>query len=104
MSDQLDLATDLLRGGRVIAKEIYGKDDPKHIRRLYHEQGNWPVFQLDDSGVLYALKSRLRAHLQAKSAEKEARIAAAAEEAAKNATKTIVPPRRRRRPRPIKAA
>jgi hypothetical protein len=92
MSDQFDLADDLLRGGKVIAKEIYGKDDRKHIRRLYHEQDSWPVFQLDDTGVLYALRSRLRAHLEAKSAEKEARIAAAAKT-------TPAPPRRRRRAR-----
>jgi hypothetical protein len=95
MSDQLDLADDLLRGGKNLAKEIYGKDDPKHVRKIYHEQDKWPIFQLDDSGVLYALRSRLRAHLEAKSAEKEARIAAAA--AGKT---TPAPPR----PRPSKAA
>jgi hypothetical protein len=97
MSDQFDLADDLLRGGKVIAKEIYGKDDRKHIRKIYHEQNKFPIFQLDDSGVLYALKSRLRAHLEAKSAESEARIAAAAKT-------TVQPPRRRRRSRPNKAA
>jgi hypothetical protein len=100
MSDQFDLSDDLLRGGKALAKEIYGKDDHKHIRKIYHEQNKFPIFQLDDSGVLYALRSRLRAHLEAKSAEKEARIAAAASK-----TKTIpVPPRRRRRTRFTKTA
>jgi hypothetical protein len=98
MSDQLDLANDLLRGAKVIAKEIYGKDDRKAVRRLYHEQTKLPIFQLDDTGFLYALRSRLRAHLEAKSAEKEARIAAA------EGKTTAQPPRRRRRIRPIKAA
>jgi hypothetical protein len=98
MSDQLDLADDLLRGGKVIAKEIYGEDDRKAVRRLYHEQAKWPIFQLDDTGFLYALRSRLRAHLEAKSTEKEAYIAAGAGKT------TAQPPRRRRRPRPIKAA
>jgi hypothetical protein len=87
MPDQPDLADDLLRGAKVIAKEIYGEDDRKAIRRLYHEQDRWPIFQLDESGVFFALRSRIRAHLQAKSAEKEARIAAAAEEVAKATTR-----------------
>jgi hypothetical protein len=102
MSDQRDLAGDLLRGAKVIAMEIYGANDEKAVRRLYHEQANWPVFQLDDAGVLYALRSRLRAHLEAKSAEKEARIAAAASKI--TGKTTPVPPRRRRRSRPNKAA
>jgi hypothetical protein len=101
MSDQLDLADDLLRGGQDIAKEIYGKSDRKAIRRLYHEQERWPVFKLDDTGTLYALRSRIRAHLEAKSAVKEARIAAATKTTAKT---TAQPPRRRRRTRSTKAA
>jgi aspartate oxidase len=101
MSDQRDLAGDLLRGAKVIAMEIYGANDEKAVRRLYHEQANWPVFQLDDAGVLYALRSRLRAHLEAKSAEKEARIAAASKTTGKTAPTA---PRRRRRTHPIKAA
>ena len=101
MSDQLDLSDDLLRGAKVIAKEIYGEDDRKAIRRLYHEQDKWPIFQLDDSGVLYALRSRLRAHLEAKSAEKEARIAAANKTTGKT---TPAPPRSRRRTRFTKTA
>ena len=100
MSDQLDLADDLLRGGQDIAKEIYGKSDRKALRRLYHEQDRWPVFKLDDTGTLYALRSRLRAHLVAMSAAKEARIAAAA----KTVGKITVPPRRRRRAHSAKAA
>ena len=102
MSDQLDLSDDLLRGAKVIAKEIYGEDDRKAIRRLYHEQDKWPIFQLDDTGFLYALRSRLRAHLEAKSAQSEARIAAAAAQAAAKATAQSS--RRRRRARPTKAA
>jgi hypothetical protein len=99
MSDQLDLADDLLRGAREIAKEIYGEDDRKAVRRLYHEQDRWPIFQHDDNGALYALRSRIRAHLHAMSAAKEAAIAVASV-----AKTTPAPPRRRRRTRPIKAA
>ena len=96
MSDQPDLAVvhgDLLRGAKEICLEIYGVDDEPTIRRLYHEQARWPVFKLDDSGVLYALRSRIRAHLLAKSMEKEAIIAAAA----KSPTPNAVPSKRRRR-------
>ena len=88
-----DLASDLLRGAKNIALELYGSDDPAAQRRVYHEQDRWPIFQLDESGVLYALKSRLRAHLEAKSIEKESRIAAAASTSDLKASK----PRRRRR-------
>ena len=41
MTDQHDLAVDLLRGAKVIAKEIYGAGRlRKRVRRLYHEQAN----------------------------------------------------------------
>jgi hypothetical protein len=110
MQDQLDkpdLADDLLRGGKAICREIYGSDTRENLRKLYNEQDRWPIFQLDDSGTFYALRSRIRAHLQAKSAEKESRIAAAAAEgaakaaakAAKRAAKAK-PHHRRGRPKP----
>jgi len=96
MADPSDLAGDLLRGGRQIALVLYGDDGPEAVRRLYHEQKLWPVFQLDDCGVLYALKSRLLAFIANKSAEAEARILAA--------TKTAPvpkPPKHRRRARAV---
>jgi hypothetical protein len=101
MSDQLDLADDLLRGAREIAKELYGEDDRKAVRRLYHEQDRWPIFQHDDNGALYALRSRIKAHLHAMSAAKEAAIAVAAKTTGKT---TSAPPRRRRRAHSTKAA
>src|SRR5262245_50516400 len=95
MADQSDLAADLLHGGREIALAIYGSADRATLRRLYHEQDRWPIFKLDNSGVLYALRSRIQAHLAAKSAEKEAQILAAAQAApARKAAKAK--PRRRR--------
>ncbi len=97
MPDQPDLASDLLRGARAIAEEIYGPSETedeskKKARRLYHEQDRWPVFRPDDTGILYALKSRLRAHLHAMSIAREAEIAAA-----KTAVKPTTQPQRRRR-------
>jgi hypothetical protein len=72
-------ASDLLRGAGAIVTELYGADTPANRRRLYHEQDGWPLFRLEDDGVFYALRSRLRAFVEAKSAEREAQIAAAAE-------------------------
>jgi hypothetical protein len=72
------LSADILRGAAEIARFLWDDDSRAAQRRLYHEQGRWPIFRLEDDGVFYALKSRLRAHLEAKSAEKEAQIAAAA--------------------------
>jgi hypothetical protein len=71
---------DLLRGAGQICIELYGADTPANRRRLYHEQDRWPLFRLEDDGVFYALRSRLRAFVEAKSAEREAQIAAAAAE------------------------
>src|SRR5262245_2661481 len=103
MTDQPDLADDLLRGGEALAREIYGSTDPAAVRRIYHEQARWPIFKLDDTGVLYGLRSRISAHLAAKSAEKEAQMAAAAKEAALKAAKPK-PRRRRTRSSATKAA
>src|SRR5262245_26517494 len=93
MTDQ-PVSADLLRGVKEIALEIYGSADKATVRRLYHEQDRWPLFKLDKSGVLYGLRSRIRAHIAAKSAEKEARIAFADTAIQK---KTVRPPRKRRR-------
>jgi|SRR6516164_10764638 hypothetical protein len=98
MADQSDLAGDLLRGGKQIALVLYGNDSPEAVRRLYHEQHLWPVFQLDDCGVLYALKSRLLAFVASKSSEAEARILAAAKPA-KPPKPAPMPLRARRRRR-----
>jgi hypothetical protein len=88
------VADDLLRGAGEIVVEIYGEDTPANRRRFYHEQGRWPCFKLDPTGVLYALKSRLRAHCSLKSAEAEGRITAAAN--AKATAAVVKAPRRRR--------
>lgn len=69
---------DLLRGAGQITAEIYGEDTPANRRRLYHEQGRWPIFRLADDGIMYALRSRIRSLLEAKSMEREAQIAASA--------------------------
>jgi hypothetical protein len=105
MADRPDLAADLLRGGEEIALAIYGSDDKATVRRLYNEQDRWPVFQLSKNGVLYALRSKIQAHLETKSAEKEARILAAAKAAlAPKAVKAKSPRRRRARSATNKAA
>jgi hypothetical protein len=109
MQDQANtpgLADDLLDGGAAICKELYGSATRADLRRLYYQASQLPVFQLDNSGRFHALKSRLRAHLEAKSAQSEARIAAAAAEAAAEAAAKAAAksPRRRRRSRPNKAA
>ena len=97
MADQSDLASDLLHGGSEIALVIYGKNDKATVRRLYHEQNRWPIFKLGDSGVCYALRSKIQAHLEAKSAEKETKILAAASSAAAlKAAKAKAKPQRRR--------
>jgi hypothetical protein len=96
---------DLLRGAGAIAIELYGADTPANRRRLYHEQDRWPLFRLDSDGVFYALRSRLRAFVEAKSAEREAEIAAAQTEreaqvaaglAVSNARSSRQPKRRQR--------
>ena len=70
------LKDDLLRGARRIARELYPADESeKALRRVYNEQHRWPIWSED--GVLFALRSRLRAHAEAKSAQREAEIAAA---------------------------
>ena len=96
MADQSDLAGDLLRGGKEIALVLYGDDSEEAVRRLYHEQDRWPVFQLDRNGVLFALKSRLLAFIANKSAEAEARILAAAKPAPMPKPPKSGSPRRRR--------
>jgi hypothetical protein len=83
MSDQSGgLAGDLLIGAAAIAEEIFGESDRPAQRRVYHLKKSIPVFQLEtdsgSGGVLYAFRSKLREHMQAKSREQEARIAAAA--------------------------
>ena len=87
-----ELADDLLRGAQAIGEELYGPDDPHAARKVYNNQDRLPVFKLEGSTILLALKSRLRAHLAAKSMEKEQRIAAAAVVAP---LKTAQPERRR---------
>ena len=96
MVDRSDLADDLLRGCSEIALVVYGKKDKATVRRLYHEQDRWPIFKLDDSGVFYALRSRIEAQLAAKSAEKEAQILAAAQAASARKAARPKPQSRRR--------
>jgi hypothetical protein len=91
--DQAELSNDLLRGAAAIAMEIFGKDDLSAQRRVHHLRDQLPVFQIDDKkgASLFAFRSRLRACLENKSAEKEARMAAIA------AIKPATPKPRRRR-------
>jgi hypothetical protein len=93
MLDQPDLVDDLLRGAAAIAEEMFGNSDRSSLRKVYHLQDQLPIFQLDEYGQLYALRSRLRQHLETMSAQKEAEIAAAA--ALKPATPPPKPRRRR---------
>jgi hypothetical protein len=75
--EHVGINQDLLRGAGEIVTELYGADTPANRRRLYHEQNRWPLFRLEDDGVLYALRSRLRSFIAAKANEREAQIAAA---------------------------
>jgi len=85
MADRSDLAADLLTGGAEICTDIYGRADKSTLRRFYYEVacGRWPVFRLDNdsNSVLYALRSKLRAHVEAKTAERQAKMLAAAKAA-----------------------
>jgi hypothetical protein len=76
MSDPTDPAKDLLRGAKAIALAIYGKDDKATVRRVYYEAPRWPIFRLDDSGVLFALRSRIAAHARNQSLALESRLVA----------------------------
>jgi hypothetical protein len=105
LADRPNLAADLLRGAGEIALVIYGSDDKATRRRLYHEQDKWPVFQLSENGILFALRSRIQALVEAKSAAKEAQILAATKAAlAPKAVKAKPRPRRRARSSTNKAA
>ena len=92
---------DLLRGAEQIALAIYGSKEPATVRKIYHEQKRWPIFRLDNSGMLYALRSRIAAHLASKSTEKEARMLA---ESSKPTAVKSSPKPKRRRTRAVKTA
>jgi hypothetical protein len=100
MADPTDLAADLLTGGADICIDIYGNAEKPTLRKFYYEvsRGRWPVFRLDNDShsVLYALRSKLRAHVEAKTAEREARMLAAEKVAA---VRKVTPPKARRRQR-----
>jgi hypothetical protein len=102
MADPSDLAADLLSGGAAICTVVYGQADKVTLRKFYYEvsRGRWPVFRLDNdsNSSLYALRSKLRAHVEAKTAEREARMLAADKVAAVRKT-TPSRSRRRRRTR-----
>jgi hypothetical protein len=70
-----ELAGDLLHGAQAIGEVLYGRNDPHAARKVYNNQDRLPVFKLEGSTILLALRSRLAAHLHAKSLEKEERIA-----------------------------
>jgi len=78
MSDQSGLADDLLRGAAAIAQEMFGKRTRSAQRKVYHlrPQLGGAVFQLDENGMLFAFRSRLREHLKRRAQEEEERIAA----------------------------
>jgi hypothetical protein len=86
-----ELASDLLRGAQAIGEVLYGPDDPHAARKVYNNQNRLPVFKLEGSTLLLALRSRLTAHLHGKSSEKEERIASA-----KPAAVVAAPKQRRR--------
>jgi hypothetical protein len=91
------LADELLDGAQEIAEFMYG-DDPAAVRRVYHLRHKLPIFNVDGSSILYALKSQLRAHMEARGEQRAAQIAAAA--AAAQAAEAVSPRRARRRKRP----
>ena len=70
------------------------KAKEKAKRRVYNEQDRWPIWSED--GVLFALRSRLRAHAEAKSAQREAELAAAEFEMRQPQSKSSPKSRRRR--------
>src|SRR5262245_15763703 len=78
MSDHTGLVGDLLRGAADIAQEMFGSRDRSAQRKVYHLRAQLPVFQLEEDGLLYAFRSRLRSFLEAQSAVKEQHIAAVA--------------------------
>ena len=105
------LKDDLLRGAGQISEEIYPVPDnmseaerdkakEKAKRRVYNEQDRWPIWSED--GVLFALRSALHAHAQAKSRQKEAELAAAQLEGRQPQSRS--PPKSRRRRAAQKAA
>jgi hypothetical protein len=71
-----ELASDLLHGAQAIGEVLYGPNHRHAARKVYNNQDRLPVFKLEGSTILLALRSRLTAHLHAKSSEKEERIAA----------------------------
>jgi hypothetical protein len=85
------LEGDLLHGAQAIGEVLYGPNDPHAARKVYNNAERLPVFKLEGSTILLALRSRLTAHLHAKSLEKEERIAGA-----KPAAVTKAAPKRRR--------
>jgi len=99
------LKNDLLRGARMIAEEIYPvpdtvtgeqreREEEKAKRRVYNEQDRWPIWSED--GILFALRSALHAHAQAKSRQKEAELAAKQLEGRQPQFGSSPKPRRRR--------
>ena len=70
MTDQPDLADNLLRGAPAIARYLHGSARKEDIRRVYHEAatGRWPIFK--EGGILFALKTRLRAPVRNNAWEK----------------------------------
>jgi hypothetical protein len=107
------LKNDLLRGARMIAEEIYPVPDDMSgeereraqetaTRRVYNEQHRWPIWSED--GVLFALRSALHSHVQAKSRQREAEIAAAQLEGRQPQSKPSLKSRRRRAARKAVAA
>jgi hypothetical protein len=84
MNDQQQsgLADDLLRGAEAIAAELYNDTSEAAKRRVYNEQARWPIW--NDNGILFALRSGLRNHVQAKSAQAAARVTTAQLEASQS--------------------
>jgi hypothetical protein len=99
MADQTGPRGKLLRGARRIAQviypELYIADDKAAIRKLYVEQGRYPVFQLGRGDTeLLALEDRLLSFLESHSRAAEAKAELAVSEAvAPPPSKTALSPK-----------
>jgi hypothetical protein len=91
----------MLRGAPAISTFMFGDDTDENVRKVYYEASKkrWPIFR--DGNLLCALKDRMNAAVEAKSAEAEAQVAAAAAAASDKEKQAAIPklPRRQKRRR-----
>jgi hypothetical protein len=67
----MDLASEVLRGAKKIALELYKKDDRKHQRKIYHkhETGQLPTWK--EGQELVTTRTALRDHYQPRNQKSE---------------------------------